>query len=99
MPEKEKKIRIVVTELNDDKEDKVLHDDVHKGVVMLAENTNGGCMEMLVNTRILDLAAMIASSEKVSVASDLAHLMKKCAKQMEDDPEDTLADIIRGGLQ
>lgn len=99
MPEKEKKYRVVVTEICDNSEGKIVHDEEHKGLMMVAENVSGGCMEMLININIADIAAMLAAGEKTKLAVILAHMMLKMAKAMKDDPEDVLADLIEGGIQ
>lgn len=53
------------------------------------------CCEMIFNTNILDIGAMIASSSKIRVAARIANIVNDLKKERISDFEEGLIEIIK----
>lgn len=88
--------RVHVTEIDpEDGTQKEIMDDRFTGFALSADCGDGRCCEAIVNDRIVDIAARIASGEKFATAVRLAAVMMKVKAHLDsNEAEDALLKAI-----
>ena len=101
---KNHKWRVTITEINESGEEKVVHDELHSSVCMLAEDaeSENRMSEIMINENLAGLASMIAGSQKHRIAARIAIEMMDVERKKNFDMETLLMDMFQsaeGGIQ
>lgn len=96
MEKKDRIYRVQVTEIDPaDGTQKDIMDERFTGFALTADCGDGRCCEAIVNDRLVDIAARIASGEKIKSAARLAAVMMKVKDHLDaSEAEDALMRAI-----
>lgn len=98
------KWRVTITEIDESGEEKVVHNELHSSVCMLAEDaeSENRMSEIMINENLSGLASMIAASQKHRIAARIAIEMMDVERKKNFDMETLLMDMFQsaeGGIQ
>lgn len=95
---------VSITEVNEETGEtrELLNEDENKfkSVVLTGEcKDEERCAEVLINTNLMQIAALIASGRKLSIAAKLAMVAMQAREERMSGIEDLLSSSIEGGIQ
>ena len=94
-----KRFKTVITSIdNETGEEKELLNEEYNSIVLLADEGEK-IAEVIMNTNILNIAAMISSSRKIKMAAKLFNAMMSMRDDIMSGFEDQLSEMLEGGLQ